>query len=438
MRRPSNLMKAVTAPRPAQLVADPSPPLNYLDLYGLSKPPFGGAPEAGGYILFGAHRRAFELLIDHMMNGSGVVLLIGESGIGKTEMLRSAAAVVAESGLQAVMLSRPSEARISLEQLTSALGGQPEDFHQSPRKALLADDFDLMPNDCISLLLSLARDKPESAGGNAIVLSSSSTALSRPDLAELAGLARNTIRLLPLGPAEIRQYIERSLWVAGGTTRRLITPEAIRLITARSDGVPGTVNRVMEATLTAGFARGDVIITAKTVESVIGPPAPRQRHEARPLPVEWSGGTGRRLEMIAGGLFAIGMVVFLYKGLTGPPERPSPPASRPADIVAPPAVQPPPAAKAPERLSPALVATLMKRGNEALDLGDIAAARLLFQRAAEAGDAAAATALGKTYDPNFTTVASARDPARAVEWYETAAALGDSSATGLLKRLSPR
>ena len=55
------------------------------------------------------------------------------------------------------------------------------------------------------------------------------------------------------------------------------------------------------------------------------------------------------------------------------------------------------------------MAVLMKRGNEALDLGDIASARLLFQRAAAGGNAAAAVAIGKTYDRNFTPSAGAQD-----------------------------
>jgi type II secretory pathway predicted ATPase ExeA len=466
MRRPPNLMKTTTAREPVRAPADLGPPSNYLDLYGLSKSPFSGATDSAGYILFGSHRRAFELLIDHMMNGRGVVVLTGEVGVGKTETLRSAAAVAAESGLQTIMVSRPSDGRISLEQLTSSLDGRPETFHESPRKALLVDDFDLLPNDCISLLLSLARQQPDDdADGSAVVLSSSAGDLMRPDAAELAGCARDTIRLLRLGPAEVRQYIERSLWVAGGTTRRLITPEAIKLITTRSDGLPGTINRVMEAALTAGFARGDVMITAKTVESVVGPPPPRQR--PRPMKRELSGVTEHALQIVAAGLLVTGVTVFLYKGLTGLPEKPLPVPSNPAGMAEIQAEQPRPArpadtarladtvkpadgvkpadtakpADATRRtatIPPELMAALMKRGNESLDLGDVAAARLLFQRAAEGGNAAAATALGKTYDPSFTPAATPQDAGRAFEWYMNAVALGDPSAGDLLKRLVAR
>jgi type II secretory pathway predicted ATPase ExeA len=421
-------MTSVTAPQVAQAPADSGPPSNYLDLYGLSKAPFNAQPDGAGYILFGSRRRAFELLVDHMMNGNGLVLLNGEAGIGKTETLRAAASVASGSGLRTILIARPSEGRIALEQIVSALDGQPESFFAQPRMALLADDLELMPNDCISLLRSFAQPK-DGQGGSAIILSSSGTELSRPDLAEFAAVARNTIRLQRLGPAEVRQYIERSLWMAGGTTRRLITPDAMKLIVVRSGGVPASINRLMEAAFTAGFARGDTMITARTVNAATGPAAPRMRPRTRTM--EPSGLSARIVPVAALGLLLAGASVFLYEALTDKP------APKPPVVVQRP-VEPPPPAKPVETLPPSLVAALTKRGSEALDLGDTASARLLFQRAAEAGSSAAAIALGKTYDPNFTGNAAARDPDRAAEWYRKAAALGDPAAADLLKRLGAR
>jgi TPR repeat protein len=79
---------------------------------------------------------------------------------------------------------------------------------------------------------------------------------------------------------------------------------------------------------------------------------------------------------------------------------------------------------------------LMKRGDQSIALGDIAAARLLYQRAAEAGNASAATDLGRTYDPNYTVPGQSPDPARAAEWYRKAIASGDPQAADLLKKLA--
>src|ERR1700733_2565613 len=121
MRRPSNLMQSTPVTETAPAQADPGPPKNYLDLYGLSKPPFGGTVESAGYILFGSHRRAFELLVEHVVNGNGMIMLQGEEGVGKTETLRSVAAVAGESGVETRMVSRPLNGRISLNQIMSVL-----------------------------------------------------------------------------------------------------------------------------------------------------------------------------------------------------------------------------------------------------------------------------------------------------------------------------
>jgi TPR repeat protein len=67
-------------------------------------------------------------------------------------------------------------------------------------------------------------------------------------------------------------------------------------------------------------------------------------------------------------------------------------------------------------------------------------ARIVLRRAAEAGVAAAALALGRTYDPAVLTRMGARgvmpDVDEARRWYETAQRLGSSEATQQLGRLT--
>lgn len=89
-------------------------------------------------------------------------------------------------------------------------------------------------------------------------------------------------------------------------------------------------------------------------------------------------------------------------------------------------------------LSPDEIAMLLKRGKADLMDGDISSARLLLRRAAEAGNAEAALALGSTFDPVVITRLGAlgvqTDPAKAREWYQKAAALGSTAAARLLAR----
>ncbi|TMJ58879.1 MAG: hypothetical protein E6G81_10175 [Alphaproteobacteria bacterium] len=70
-------------------------------------------------------------------------------------------------------------------------------------------------------------------------------------------------------------------------------------------------------------------------------------------------------------------------------------------------------------------------------MGDVASARLFYERAAEAGDGQAALRLGETYDPNFLERAKLRaikgDPKTAASWYWRAKELGVAEADILLK-----
>jgi hypothetical protein len=78
------------------------------------------------------------------------------------------------------------------------------------------------------------------------------------------------------------------------------------------------------------------------------------------------------------------------------------------------------------------ITALMKRGKDLMASGDIVAARLMFQPAAEAGDASAAFALAETYDPSvldkLATTGIQPDVALARQWYEKAKELGSTAA----------
>jgi hypothetical protein len=83
-------------------------------------------------------------------------------------------------------------------------------------------------------------------------------------------------------------------------------------------------------------------------------------------------------------------------------------------------------------------AALTKRARSLLALGDVSAARLFLERAANAQDGTAAFLLAQTYDPTVLGVIDARsivpDPAMARDWYRKAASLGSVSAQQQLAR----
>jgi hypothetical protein len=91
------------------------------------------------------------------------------------------------------------------------------------------------------------------------------------------------------------------------------------------------------------------------------------------------------------------------------------------------------------RLDREEIAYLLKRGEELVAAGQLGPARLVLQRAAEAGDSAAAFALAITYDPILlrtrTVVGFVPDNTMARAWYEKAKELGSVDASKRLEAI---
>jgi len=153
------------------------------------------------------------------------------------------------------------------------------------------------------------------------------------------------------------------------------------------------------------------------------------------------------------------MVATVPPGVTAPASEIAPEQPRLADaeiaallarLNSPPgadaaAAAPAPAPKIPAdhpRLAAGETAALLARGDSLLGVGDIASARLFYERASDGGDGRAALRLGATYDPGF--LARVRlphpqgDVAQALSWYRRARDLGESEAERWIRALETR
>jgi hypothetical protein len=105
-----------------------------------------------------------------------------------------------------------------------------------------------------------------------------------------------------------------------------------------------------------------------------------------------------------------------------------------------PSIVPPQPVAAPARLiDPDELATLLKRARSLIEIGDIAPARLLLERAADAQEPSAALLLAQTYDPAVLGTQDMRsitpDPAMARDWYQKAARFGSPDAQQRLAQM---
>ena len=114
------------------------------------------------------------------------------------------------------------------------------------------------------------------------------------------------------------------------------------------------------------------------------------------------------------------------------------PAMTPRAIEAPPPVPAP--APSLRSIDSDELALVLKRGEELIREGDIAAARLMLTRAAEAGEPRAALTLGASYDAEMLrklgVMGVAGDAAKARAWYEKAAQYGSGEAARRLEQFA--
>jgi hypothetical protein len=93
-------------------------------------------------------------------------------------------------------------------------------------------------------------------------------------------------------------------------------------------------------------------------------------------------------------------------------------------------------------MDPDEASLLMKRGENLLQTGDIAAARLAFRPLADAGIADGALALAATFDPVYLAergvIGVAGDEAKARAWYRRALELGSTEAGRILARMATK
>jgi len=192
----------------------------------------------------------------------------------------------------------------------------------------------------------------------------------------------------------------------------------IETVTVNTPAVPGRQARSQERVDVAAVPESPVTVVPRGTQAARAPEPPRVVPPPPPQTVE-------RTPPVP------------------PPPRlaPPPPQNNVERAPPPPPVQS--AAPAPTRtLDPAEIDVLVKQGQQFVAAGDFVTARLVFQRAAEAGNAAAALALGASYDPVVLSRLGVRgvdaDVAKARAWYQKAKDFGAPDADRRLSTLANR
>jgi type II secretory pathway predicted ATPase ExeA len=334
--------------------------------------PLGATIEPGFYPI-PSHRHACAELVAAVSAPAGLIVLIGESGTGKTTVLRQAARDVEDAGGRVLWWNVVVPFDEMAAWLLHELGAGDAPPPGTPRAVLFAalgdrirrgggavvavDEAQHLEPDELGALRGLASGEAETGAPLAVLLA------GQPELdARLAGLARNgrgavhvSRIVLPRLPAsEVASYVAFRLAQKGAG--EVFRPDAIERVAAYAEGVPRVINHLCDDARQAASQAGIATVDAPVIDAAArlqglplphpatregGPrPArsatPRRRGLKSARPTVRAGALG--VSVAALGLLATALLTYQ---VSQPPSPSLPPPAEPAGT-------PPPSSARPE------------------------------------------------------------------------------------------
>jgi general secretion pathway protein A len=251
------------------------------------------------------HRQLLKTLDAAILGGRGVLLLTGEHGSGKTILIRALLNGLVGTGVRVGRVAAPV---LDGRDFYTALGYQVTDgdflrgfrgflgelLAQGQRLLLVVDDAQALRPDLFAELLRLLEthqhvDEGKIGVFNILLVGSSEleAILREPRHTGLADFIRIRSTLRPLTPNEVAGYVQYHLGAAGYEFN-WFTPDAMTEISARSGGIPRTINAICDQTLRAALQAGVPAVDAEFVrkclpEELAGDSADRSKGIVRTL-----------------------------------------------------------------------------------------------------------------------------------------------------------
>ena len=262
----------------------------YEQFYGLADRPFDLTPNPKYLFLTPSHREALSSLEYGISARTGVTVLIGEAGTGKTTLIRATLEGRDPDKTKAIYMNNPTLSRSEFLEFLAGEFGLPSELASSKTRllkelevalvdlhneritpALIIDEAQSLPHELLEEIRLLANIETMQDKLLPIVLAGQpelAERLNHPSLRQLkqrVGL-RCQLRQLDLG--ETGAYITARIAVAGGQASTVFTREAVMIVHERSQGIPRLVSVICHNALISGFALNQRPITASVVREV--------------------------------------------------------------------------------------------------------------------------------------------------------------------------
>lgn len=261
----------------------------YETFFGLKERPFDLSPNPKYLFLAPTQREALSTLRYGLSSGRGITLLLGEAGTGKTTLLQTVLAEIANDTAQCVLLSNPTLTKAEFyEFLSNGFGisgydGSKTKFLMDFREhledrhrrglitALLLDEAQSLPSELLEEVRLLSNiETPTDKLLNVLLIGQPELAdrLNETGLRQLKQRIALRWEIRTFSLAETAAYVAGRLRIAGGLPADVFTRDAIATVHGLSNGVPRVINVICDNALIGGFAARTKPVTKALVDEV--------------------------------------------------------------------------------------------------------------------------------------------------------------------------
>jgi len=260
----------------------------YKEFYGFTTYPFAVTPDPQLLYLSTNHAACLRSLLESLERGHGLIVLTGETGTGKTLLLRHLVQSLGEKTHVAFLVNSSLNALelllYTLHELTLDVAGKSKfELLTSLKNFLLTAE---MTNEKVVIIIDEAQNLAVEVLEDLRLLTNFESSertllqivlagqpaledtLRLPELAQLNQRIGAHCCLTPMNYDETKSYIADRLRVAGATDP-VFTSEAIEKIFLGSAGVPRVINVLCDYALCCGFSHQERTIGDSIVQQVV-------------------------------------------------------------------------------------------------------------------------------------------------------------------------
>jgi len=259
----------------------------YYDYFGLKQPPFRITPDTSLFYPGGDRGAVLDALIYAILNGEGMVKVVGEVGSGKTMLCRMLEKELPEK-VEVVYLANPSlspenilhaiafELKLSVQPDTSRLQVMHDlqeyllKRHAENRQVVVfVEEAQAMPIATLEEIRLLSNLETQQSKLLQIALFGQpelDELISKPEIRQLKERITYSFQLNPFVKEHIRDYVSTRLRASGHRAGEVFSNAAIRKIEYYSKGLLRRVNILADKSLLAAYADNTHEVTAAHVK----------------------------------------------------------------------------------------------------------------------------------------------------------------------------